>query len=201
MIVRLDPPEPELRIKLVRTLAQRRCLLLDEASVSAIAHHSSFEDSSGSVREIEGLLTRVDACHRMLSNGNGPVGASAVRLALGSGKSLKLAKPIRPVRIADIVAEVCRTLSVERDDVFGKGRHRRVVLARALCAHIARELTTLSYPEIARGIGPPQPFVRDHRAQPTRPPNDRQRANRSRPRRGRTLRPRRPDRTPRGSQV
>jgi len=156
MIVRLDPPELELRIKLVRALAQRRSLLLDEASVSAIAHHNSFDDSGGSVREIEGLLTRVDACHRMLSNtSTGPVGASAVRLALGSGAGGRLLKPVRPVRIGDIVTEVCRTLAVERDDVFGKGRHRRVVLARALCAHLARELTTLSYPEIARGIGRP----------------------------------------------
>jgi chromosomal replication initiator protein len=155
MIVRLDPPEPQLRLKLVRALAQRRSLLLDEQSISAIARHGSSDDAAGSVREIEGLLTRVDACHRMLSEGSGPVGASAIRLALGSGSPAGLSRPVRPVRIADIVAEVCRTLCVERDDVFGKGRHRRVVLARALCAHLARQLTTLSYPEIARGIGRP----------------------------------------------
>ena len=34
-----------------------------------------------------------------------------------------------------------------------RGRYRRVVLARSLVVHLARSLTTLSFPEIARGLG------------------------------------------------
>lgn len=37
----------------------------------------------------------------------------------------------------------------------GKTRHPRVVMARAIITHLARQLTTLSYPEIARAIGRP----------------------------------------------
>lgn len=152
MVVRLDLPEPELLVKLVRTIAIRRNLLLDEASVTLIAERAG---STGSVRELEGLLTRVDACNRMLGDGAGRVTASTVQMALNAGGPARPRTPIRPVRMGDIVKEVCRTLSVERDDVFGRGRHRKVVLARALCGRLARRLTTLSYPEIARGIGRP----------------------------------------------
>ena len=44
-------------------------------------------------------------------------------------------------------------MGIEPDELLGRGRHRRVVLARSLVVHLARELTTLSFPEIARGLG------------------------------------------------
>src|SRR4051812_17291077 len=40
-------------------------------------------------------------------------------------------------------------------DVVGRGRHKRVVMARAVTTYLARALTTLSYPEIARAMGRP----------------------------------------------
>jgi chromosomal replication initiator protein len=48
---------------------------------------------------------------------------------------------------------VCTTTGIEREDLVGGGRHRRVVTARGLAAHLAREMTTLSFPEIATALG------------------------------------------------
>jgi chromosomal replication initiator protein len=42
---------------------------------------------------------------------------------------------------------------VSREDLLGSGRHPRTVVARGLVAHLSRELTTHSYPEIARALG------------------------------------------------
>ena len=42
---------------------------------------------------------------------------------------------------------------VNRAELMGTGRHRRVVAARGLVAYLARALTTLSYPEIAHALG------------------------------------------------
>jgi chromosomal replication initiation ATPase DnaA len=64
-------------------------------------------------------------------------------------------RPVRPVRMTLILEEVCRVLRVEPGELFGKGRHKRVVLARSVCAVLARSLTTMSYPEIARALGRP----------------------------------------------
>jgi coproporphyrinogen III oxidase-like Fe-S oxidoreductase len=48
---------------------------------------------------------------------------------------------------------VVRGLAVSRDDLAATGRHKRVVLARGVVVHLAREMTTLSFPEIARHLG------------------------------------------------
>ena len=48
---------------------------------------------------------------------------------------------------------VCRLLSIDPGELYSKGRHRRVVLARGVIVRLARELTTMSFPEIARGLG------------------------------------------------
>lgn len=61
----------------------------------------------------------------------------------------------RPVRLEQIVERTCAALNVTMADLTGRGRHKRVVLARALITYLARKLTTLSYPDIARGIGRP----------------------------------------------
>jgi chromosomal replication initiation ATPase DnaA len=59
----------------------------------------------------------------------------------------------RPLSAAAIVDQVCLALAVEKRDFEGTGRHKRVVLARELVSYLARELTTQSYPEIARAMG------------------------------------------------
>jgi chromosomal replication initiation ATPase DnaA len=42
---------------------------------------------------------------------------------------------------------------VSRPELMGSGRHRRVVAARGLVAWLSRDLTTLSFPEIAHALG------------------------------------------------
>ena len=55
--------------------------------------------------------------------------------------------------IGDVVDCVCDALEVTREDLAGKGRHPRVVLARAAVTALARRLTRYSYPKIAHAIG------------------------------------------------
>ena len=62
-------------------------------------------------------------------------------------------KPPVPVRMATIIDLVCRRTAIGRADLMGSSRHRRVVLGRALIAYMGRDMTTLSYHEIARALG------------------------------------------------
>ncbi|MFO0874476.1 MAG: helix-turn-helix domain-containing protein [Phycisphaerales bacterium] len=57
------------------------------------------------------------------------------------------------MRPAAIVAAVCAVLGIERSELLGHSRHRKVVLGRMLVARVCRELTTMSFPEIARVLG------------------------------------------------
>lgn len=166
IVARVDTPDPELREKLVRQLAHRRSMKIEDAAIKIIADRSARSVGSlggygGSVRELEGLMMQVEAVHRLLPefSNNGSVGAILVRkafgmqesdLGAGAGRGVR-----RPIAIESVIDEVCRALTVDLDRLMGKGRHKRVVLARSMIAFLARKLTTMSFPEIARAMGRP----------------------------------------------
>lgn len=161
LVARIDPPDMKLREELARTFAIRRGLVLDDAAARLIAERSGVSavpGVGGSVRELEGLMTQVEAAHRLLPNlsSGGTIGLATVRTALGindgDGRTVR-AK--RPVPMEAILHVVCRELRVDPGEFAGTGRHKRVVLARAVTVQLARELTTLSYPEIARAMRRP----------------------------------------------
>jgi chromosomal replication initiator protein len=159
MVVRLDPPEGDLRQQILNSLAERRGLRLEAAASACIAEFAGRSPGS-SVRDLEGALTQVDAMARLMPElvGSGQsIGLHLVHKALGigAGNENRGFRPRKPIRVDRISDEVCRTLRVEADELMGRGRHRRVVLARTLVAHLSRTLTTLSYPEIARAMGRP----------------------------------------------
>ena len=59
---------------------------------------------------------------------------------------------IRPDEILQAVLAVCRA---DLADVCGRNRHVETVVARTIFAVLCRELTTRSYPEIAKFIARP----------------------------------------------
>jgi chromosomal replication initiator protein len=164
-VVKIEPPDAELRGRLIRHLAQKRGLPLDDEAATLLAERSSrsagaMSGFGGSVREMEGLLNQVDAVHRLLPEyglGSGTISVPLVRKALGIDQQQETPVPTmrvrRPMNAEAIVAEVCRELAVDLNDFMGKGRHKRVVLARSLVASLSRRLTTMSFPEIARSMG------------------------------------------------
>lgn len=138
-----------------------------------------------SVRELEGAVTKVEAVHRLLgatlSAGTVPGGAQrelgggagsgvrevgarvgliAVRRAMGLDEASVVGRgrhggARRPLTPAQVVTSICDRLGVTHAELAGRGRHHRVVLARAMSTAVARRLTSASYPEIARAIGRP----------------------------------------------
>lgn len=146
MVVRIDRPDRELRVRLVRQLATTRALLLSEAAMDTLASRCV-----GSVRELLGGIARVDAIARIDGTpSTEELGSIAVQRALGDEST---SSGGRPIRVAQIIESVCSSVQVDRDDLLSNGRHRRVVLARGLCAYLAREMTNACFPEIASALG------------------------------------------------
>lgn len=161
LTIELGPPDPELREQMVRRLAARRGLKMDDSVVTAIAEAvaRNADEGGGSFRDIEGSLARVDAFHHLLvrvggSSPAGQVSPGTVSQALGL-RAEAMATRSGPIRVETVIEVVCKALGVGHAEFAGRGRHKRVVLARALVSHIARELTTASYPEIATAMGRP----------------------------------------------
>ncbi len=145
MVVRVERPDRALREQLVRRLAAKRGLSFSAEAVSVVA-----DVCLSSVREIEGAVVRIEACVRLLGGDPGaPVGEDVVRRALGE---MGRRRPAKPVRVKLIAQVVCEELGVELSELLGNSRHRLVVLARSMTAVLSRDLTTQSYPEIARAM-------------------------------------------------
>ena len=144
MVVRVESPDPGTRAALTDRLALRRGLRLAPEACAAVA-----ERCVGGAREIEGLLSRVDAM-RAVSGAAGPVGAGEVRAVFQHDDAQR---GTQPVRMPEVLRVVCERLGVDAEQLRSNGRHRRIALARGLVAWLARDLTALSFPEIARGLG------------------------------------------------
>ncbi len=144
MVVQVEAPDRAMREALVQRLAAARGLTLEGPATSAVA-----DRAIGSVREIEGALARIAAA-MLLEDVDGPATLTLVERALGVGDA---AVRGAPPRIGAIVDAACEALSVTREDLASSGRHRRIVMARGVIVHLAREMTTLSFPEIARQLG------------------------------------------------
>ncbi len=144
MVVQVESPDRSTREALVTRIAAERGIALEQPAARAVC-----DRTIGSVREIEGALARIAAA-LLLEDKGGVASLSLVERALGIGTA---ASRGAPPRIAAILDATCSELGVAREDLSATGRHRRVVLARGVVVHLAREMTTLSYPEIARHLG------------------------------------------------
>lgn len=180
MVASIAPPEAALRERIVRVFAIRRGLALDDSGVRAVASRAAWTPGAStgpSIRDIEGMLTKIDALKRVAPeylSADGRLGAAAVERAFGGGSSASFSagqsgqssehagqalvqqqRPTKPVRMHVIISQTCAALGVEPGDLAGKTRHKRVVLARSLITYISRGLTTQSFPDIARALGRP----------------------------------------------
>lgn len=171
MVVQVNRPDRTMRVELVNRLAAQRGLRVNGAAVDLIA-----DECLGSVRELEGAITKLAAYKALLdsnghanghfSNGNGNGiannGAALNGTHLTDEIGIVLAEQVfreqawqssATIRMGAVIDAVCTRLGVNKADVLGSGRHRRVVLARGLVAYLGRELTTHSFPEIAHSLG------------------------------------------------
>lgn len=177
-LVKIDRPDRETRRAMIERFALEGGLMLEPAAL-AMLESVAAADAGGrgvSVRDLAGLVNRLRAYLSVMVTGGasgGLVTAATVEAAIRAQGGLasraldgmvaengprnettggKLAAG-RPVSIGVVVDRVCETLEVTRDDLAGRGRHPRVVLARAAVTLLARRLTRNSYPEIAGAIG------------------------------------------------
>lgn len=159
LVVEIEMPDEAMRAELIRRLATKQRLRLSDAAVTSLAQRCH-----GSVRELEGAMTKVaalTAMQRCRANGNGTHrrDQSAEQNVVTVGQIVieqLFADPALtagPIHIERIIDVVCQRLSLTLNDLAGTGRHKRVVMARGLIAYLGRDMTTLSYPEIARALG------------------------------------------------
>jgi chromosomal replication initiator protein len=146
----LDPPDLRTRIAVLwRFASDRAGELPDPAALQEIAARVP-----GNVRLLEGAMTRVLAVSSLLSE---PLSTPVINRALDRpvddpAAAARAASPTL-IEIQDAVCAVC---GLSREELLSQRRSSGISHARQLAMYIARDLTTMSLAEIARG------FDRDH---------------------------------------
>ena len=143
MVVEIERPSRETRRSLIKRLADARGIYLEEPATELIASRCI-----GSVREIQGALTRLTALVQVRGGASKAVSVDTVTQVFEH--AWDTTQPISLDRIKEVV---CKQLHLAMGDLTSRDRGPRVSLGRGLVACLARRMTDYSYPEIARTLG------------------------------------------------
>ncbi|MGB2755144.1 MAG: chromosomal replication initiator protein DnaA [Phycisphaerae bacterium] len=141
LVVHLSPPDAETRRRILHAKARQMRHPMPDDVVALVA-----DRIQGSVRDLEGALTRIIAYAALLKQ---PVTPSLARQAL---EEFIVARSPR-AGLREIEAHVTEFFGVTVSDVHSSRKSRLVSLARQATMVLARELTDLSFAEIARLMG------------------------------------------------
>ena len=141
LTVAIEPPELEMRVAILLKKANLSGYTLSEAVAFFIAKHVN-----SNVRELEGALKRVEAYvkfHRCA------ISTETTKEAL---KDILIAQS-RQISIENIQKTVADYYHIKMVDLLSKRRTRNLTRPRQIAMTLARELTTMSLPEIGKAFG------------------------------------------------
>ncbi len=172
LVVKVDEPDLELARRLVPHIATRRGVFLDAPAIQTIVDRVGI-GRGASVRDLEGAILQIQAIARLMDQSNGSGNGSSngssngrpatprtptmthIRKALSLRDGASTQSTTGPIALETIISRICQEMTVSKSDLIGKGRQKKVVMARELIVHTARNLTSKSFPEIAHAIGRP----------------------------------------------
>jgi len=141
LTVSIDVPELETRVAILRKKAQTKGLFLDEEIAFFIARQIR-----SNVRELEGALHRIIASAKFTGR---PVDTDLVKEALQDLMVFQEKK----VTINNIQKVVAEYYNIRVSELHSKRRNRQVARPRQIAMALAKELTTMSLPDIGDAFG------------------------------------------------
>lgn len=141
LTVAIEPPELEMRVAILLKKAEADNTPVSEDVAFFIATHIQ-----SNVRELEGALKRVEAFSRFAHT---PITVDTTREAL---KDL-LAVQTRQVSVDNIQKTVADFYKIKVSEMYSKKRSRNIARPRQIAMALAKELTTLSLPDIGDAFG------------------------------------------------
>ena len=142
LLTDIQPPELETRLAILRKKAELETARIPPDVLEFIA--ANIKDN---IRVLEGALIRVSAFASLTHE---PITVDRATQVLNDLLSENQPRPITPQLILD---EASEQFGFTVDDLQSKHRQRPLVTARQIAMYVMRELTELSYPNIAREFG------------------------------------------------
>ena len=141
LITDIQPPDLETRLAILRKKAEREDNYLPDDVLEYIATHIT-----DNIRELEGALTRVAAFTSLTSE---PASVELAQSVLGDLLNERQPRPITPKVILEATSDM---FAFSVDELLSKSRSRPLVTARQIAMYVCRELTDLSFPQIAKAF-------------------------------------------------
>ncbi len=144
LIAEIKRPDRETRLAIIKRLTVQHQIELTQGAIERLA-----SQSVGSVREIEGTVTRLRATASLIiTDKNAAIGSEIVERVLRATPPNTL-----PIRINDVIEATSSRAGISVLDLRGKSRAANIVFWRSVASYLGRKLTTLSYPELASALG------------------------------------------------
>lgn len=141
LTIGIEPPELEMRVAILLKKAAISGYSLNDAVAFFIAKHVN-----SNVRELEGALKRVEAYTKFHKRN------ISVETAKEALKDILVAQS-RQISIDNIQKTVADYFRIKIVDMLSKKRTRNLTRPRQIAMTLARELTTMSLPEIGNSFG------------------------------------------------
>lgn len=141
LTIAIDPPELEMRVAILLKKASLSGYTLDESVAFFIAKHIN-----SNIRELEGALKRIEAYAKFHKQN---ISIDTAKTAL---KDILVVQN-RIVSIENIQKTVADYYRIKVPDLLSKKRMRAFAQPRQIAMSLARELTTMSLPEIGESFG------------------------------------------------
>jgi chromosomal replication initiator protein len=141
LTVRVDPPELETRVAILRNKAKEKSVELPEEVAFMVAKHIK-----SNVRELEGALHRLIAGSAFTGNA---INLESAQLAL---QDLTLFQK-RKISVENIQKTVADYYNMRVSDLNSKKRNRQIARPRQIGMALSKELTNLSLPDIGDAFG------------------------------------------------
>jgi chromosomal replication initiator protein len=141
MVVRIDPPDLEMRCEILR----RRATMIKHAVLESVIRYIA-ENLETNARELEGALLKLVAYSSVSGE---PITVGIAKQALED--HLLRTAPI--IRLSDIETAASTYFGLTPADLHSSRKTRTIALARSIVMFLARKHTPMSFPEIGRFLG------------------------------------------------
>jgi len=142
LVTDIQPPDLETRLAILRKKAEGQTTLIPDVVLEYIATHIT-----DNIRELEGALTRISAFTSLY---NEPLSIELAQRVLGDLLSDRQPRVITAERILEATTKL---FGLSREELLSASRTRPLVIARQIAMYVCRELTDLSFPQIAKAFG------------------------------------------------
>lgn len=142
LLAKIDPPDYETRVAILKNKAIRMGLELPEPVLKYVA-----ENITANVRQLEGTINKILAFQSLLGD---DVDVETVTRAVRD--ILRDKSDILP-SASVIIEEVCKFYSIDSDALRGQSRGGKTLQARQVAMYLIRRMTSLSLNEIGQEFG------------------------------------------------